>query len=79
MIDLREISTSTSRYNFHTHTQYCDGRDTIENFVKHAVDAGFKHLGFSPHSPVIVESPCNMKIEDVEKYLNEMNHLKSVY
>lgn len=79
MIDLHNIITNTTHYNFHSHTQYCDGRDEMENFVKAAIEQGFEHYGFSPHSPIPIESPCNMNVDDVQSYLNEATRLKAKY
>ena len=66
-------------YNFHSHTQFCDGRATMEEFAREVVAQGFTHYGFSPHSPIPVESSCNMHIEDVTKYLDEVARIKDAY
>lgn len=79
MIDFEKIIKSSQQYNFHTHTQYCDGRDNIESFVKSAISQDFHWLGFSPHSPVLCESGCNMKKELVSQYTNEVETMKSKY
>ncbi len=79
MIDFNDILASESKYNFHSHSQYCDGRDTMENIVKSAVQSGFKHLGFSPHSPIPIPSPCNMSSDNVQSYINEIERLKATY
>lgn len=79
MIDFRNILNNTNLYNFHSHTQYCDGRADMEAFVKEAIAQGFQHLGFSPHSPISFESPCNMSKTDVPLYLNEIESLKQKY
>ena len=68
--DFKSIVTNTRRYNFHTHTQFCDGHNTIAEFCDAAEAMGFEHLGFSPHSPVPIDSPCNMAIEDVPRYID---------
>ena len=39
--------------NFHTHTTFCDGRDTPEAMVDAAVERGFDVLGFSSHSDML--------------------------
>ena len=79
MIDFQEIIKQGNLYNFHTHTQFCDGRASMEEFVKAAVEQGFKHLGFTPHSPIPVQSPCNMAAEKVSDYITEFNRLKENY
>lgn len=79
MIDFKGIVGTTDCYNFHSHTQFCDGRAPMAEFVEAAVKAGFRHYGFSPHSPVDIESPCNMSREAVGEYLTEFNRLKEQY
>ena len=79
MIDLLSISKSTDNYNFHSHTQFCDGRANMEDFVKAAVEEGILHYGFSPHGPVKIESPCNMPFSTVEPYLAEVERLRGIY
>ncbi len=66
-------------YNFHSHTQFCDGRAPMEEFVIEAVRQGFTHYGFSPHSPLPIESPCNMSRDDVPAYLAEVERLRGKY
>lgn len=77
--DIIDITESTDCYNFHSHTQFCDGRVSMEVMVVAAINAGMKHWGFSPHSPVPFESPCNMLETDVKPYLDEVERLKGVY
>lgn len=78
-MDLRTIISSTRAYNLHTHTQYCDGRADMARFVASAVEAGYEHLGFTPHSPIPIPSPCNMELNDVDRYIKEFYRLQDVY
>ena len=66
-------------YNFHSHTQFCDGRATMEMFAREVVAQGFTHYGFSPHSPIPVESSCNMHLCDVPTYIEEVTRIKETY
>ena len=70
---------STSRYNLHSHTQFCDGRGTMDQFARAAADAGLLHYGFTPHSPVPFDTPCNMKADDVPAYLAEVERIRKKY
>ena len=79
MIDFAKITSATSHYNFHSHTQFCDGRADMEAMVQGAIASGLEHYGFSPHSPVPVASPCNMSRESVPEYLQEVERLRKVY
>lgn len=79
MIDFSKIISESNLYNFHSHTQFCDGRAEMEQFAQAAADSRFTHYGFSPHSPIPLQSPCDMKFSDVDKYIAEFNRLKSLY
>lgn len=78
-VDFHKIISSTPDYNFHSHTQFCDGKASMADFARKAVASGMKHYGFSPHSPVPIESPCNMKKEDVAVYMAEADRLQKEY
>lgn len=41
--------------NFHTHTVFCDGRDTPEAMAAAAFAKGFSALGFSSHSDMLAD------------------------
>lgn len=58
--------------NFHTHTTFCDGKDTPEDIVVKAIDLGFKQIGFSGH----MDSGCHM---DLKAYLAEVDRLRRKY
>ena len=38
------------KMNYHTHTTWCDGKDTPEAVVVAAIDKGFDAIGFSSHA-----------------------------
>ena len=79
MVDLRKIIKENKLYNFHSHTQFCDGKDEMSKFVEEAVIQGFSHYGFSPHSPLPIESPCNMSFDNVDAYLKIVDDLKEKF
>ncbi len=37
------------KINLHTHTSFCDGKNTVEEMVLSAINSGFTVLGFSSH------------------------------
>lgn len=78
-MDLIKLTADSRLYNFHSHTQFCDGRAAMSAFAKYAVDMKFAHYGFSPHSPVPFWSPCNMSQADVKPYLREVERLNKKY
>jgi histidinol-phosphatase (PHP family) len=68
--------------NYHTHTYRCghaSGQD--EQYVKAAIDAGLKIIGFSDHMPVPnYHNPRDrMDCEQWTEYLNSINSLKQKY
>ncbi len=67
--------------NYHSHTQYCDGRATIQEFVDAAILQGFSAWGVSPHChlPMQLNSHCAMKAGSLELYVKEMTRLKELY
>ena len=77
-MNLIDIANATDRYNFHSHTQFCDGRASMETMALAAAEAGFRHWGFSPHSPLQFHSPCNMDMSQVDEYLQEVARLKAL-
>ncbi|MDE7024966.1 MAG: histidinol-phosphatase HisJ family protein [Paramuribaculum sp.] len=78
-MDILNTIGSSEAYNFHSHTQFCDGRATMAEFAEAAVKLGLKHYGFSPHSPIPIPSPCNMSRDDVPAYLAEVKRLQNLY
>ena len=78
-MNIIEALGSDRKYTLHSHTQFCDGRANMEDFIKAAVSSRFTHYGFSPHSPVPIDSPCNMAFEDVPAYLAEIARLRDLY
>ncbi len=63
--------------NFHTHSNYCDGKATLREMVDFAVAHGFTALGFSGHCPLPFEN--SYSITDYEGYCNEIRALKAEY
>lgn len=78
-MNFKHLILSDKKYNFHSHTQFCDGRDVMAAFARAAVNTGFSHYGFSPHSPLPIESPANMAESDVESYIKEVTRLQEEY
>lgn len=72
---IRELNDSTL-YTFHSHTEFCDGRAQMEAFARRAVADGFTHYGFTPHCPLPIESPCNMRQADVPRYFDEVERIR---
>lgn len=67
------------KMNFHTHTTFCDGKNTPEEMVLSAIGKGFKALGFSGHSYTYFDESYCMSKDDVKKYQKEIQRLKEAY
>lgn len=73
--------------NFHTHTQFCDGKNTAEEMVLAAIDKGFTHLGFSSHCmhPLNPEfyrpfdDVWHISTDNIKAYTEEIRRLKGKY
>ncbi len=66
--------------NLHTHSTFCDGKNTTEEIVNKALEMGFDSIGFSGHC-YMPYSP-NAKVMSEERtleYIDEINRLKTEY
>lgn len=63
--------------NFHTHTTFCDGKNTPEEIVLAAIEKGFSAIGFSGHGYTDFDLRYCMK--DSCGYTKEINRLKEKY
>ncbi|WP_313630407.1 histidinol-phosphatase [Enterococcus devriesei] len=53
--------------NAHTHSTWCDGKDTLEDMAQAAIDLGFTDLGFTCHSPALFDPSC-LGVQDERAY-----------
>lgn len=65
--------------NLHTHSTYCDGKDTLEEMLLSAIEQGFDSVGFSGHSYMHYSPSHSMSIEGTEAYKKEVAFLKEKY
>lgn len=63
--------------NFHTHTVFCDGKNTPQEIVKAAIEKGFSSIGFSGHGYTDFDLRYCMK--DTDGYIAEIRSLKEKY
>lgn len=73
---LNLIESSDRGYNLHTHTEFCDGKSSMAELAAAAHNEGFRLLGFSPHCPLPVSSPCNMAWNDIRNYNQQIDSLR---
>lgn len=63
--------------NYHTHTSFCDGKNTPEEVVLRAIEKGFSAIGFSGHGYTPFDLEYCMK--DIDGYIKEISRLKEKY
>ncbi len=59
--------------NLHTHTTFCDGRDTPREMVERAIELGFDSLGFSGHA--VTSYHINCELCDIPGYIDTVRAL----
>ncbi|MBE5742007.1 MAG: histidinol-phosphatase HisJ family protein [Clostridiales bacterium] len=65
--------------NLHTHSIYCDGKNTLEETVYKAIELGFDSIGFSGHAPMNIKKDWVMTKENRDRYISEVKSLKSKF
>ena len=78
---------SAKKANFHTHSSFCDGKNTAEEMVLVAIEKGFDVLGFSSHcfhplNPEFykpVDSIWHIPSQNISAYVEEIRRLKEKY
>ncbi len=65
--------------DLHTHTTYCDGKNTPEEMVLAAIDRGLRVIGISAHSYTGFDPSYCMQKEDAARYLAEVRYLRAAY
>ena len=73
-------SFNLSKCDFHTHTVYCDGKNTAEEMVLSAIDKGLECIGISMHSYLdFVDFGSCESLESETKLVEEVAALKEKY
>lgn len=62
--------------NFHTHSNYCDGKGELMDYVGQAKELGLISLGFSSHAPVPFPTNWTMKADQFANYISSIEKLK---
>ena len=68
-----------SFFDLHTHTVYCDGKNTPREMIESALKKGFSAIGFSAHAYTPFDESYCIKKEDTARYLAELSALKAEY
>ena len=67
------------KFNYHSHTTYCDGFSTAEDMIKSAIENGMCYYGVSSHAPLPFDTDWIMKEKDLDQYIDEILKLKEKY
>ena len=78
-ISIKDVVTTTDAYNFHAHSQYCDGRDTMSAIAAAAAEAWYEVFRIHSTFPVPIDSPCNMDKKKMDEYMEEVDRLHRLY
>ncbi len=69
----------SSKTNYHSHTNFCDGKCTAEEIVKAAIEKKFDAFGFSGHSMYPFAEDWHIAPRDHENYVTEIRRLEKEY
>lgn len=69
----------TPRSTYHTHTDFCDGKNTAEQMLTRAIELGCTEYGFSGHIYTVGEEDWCMSREGTEAYRREVLRLREMY
>ena len=73
------MSRSKNLTNYHSHSLYCDGRASMEDFVRFALSEGFTSYGFSSHAPLPFSTAWTMEWDRMNDYQAEFHRIKEKY
>ena len=65
--------------NLHTHTVFSDGKNTVEETVKAAIEKNMVSIGISDHGYTYFDTSYCIQKDDVAKYIDEVNRVKVAY
>lgn len=65
--------------NYHTHSTYCDGKNTLEEMVLSAIQKKIDILGFSGHAMYPFSSSWHIPVNSINDYVKECSLLKEKY
>lgn len=69
-----------SKFNLHTHSNFCDGTGEPEEYVKSALEKGFHTIGFSSHAPVPFKNKFAIKDDQkLGEYCTTIRNLQIKY
>ncbi len=67
------------KYNFHSHSSFDDGKESMEDFVLSAIEKGLMAFGFSGHTPLPMDNAWSLPGDVFPAYVEEMKRLQQKY
>ena len=67
------------KYDFHVHTNFCDGANTPEEMVRQAISQNLESIGLVCHAFTRFDQRYCIKPENVQVFVDEVTRLKEVY
>ncbi|MDR0971493.1 MAG: histidinol-phosphatase [Bacteroidales bacterium] len=67
------------KFNYHSHSFFCDGKNTLEEMAISAIENKMQYFGFSAHSSLPSISNFGLQENEIKNYLDEINRLKEKY
>ncbi|MFQ3579848.1 MAG: histidinol-phosphatase [Bacteroidales bacterium] len=65
--------------NYHSHTNFSDGSNAPEDYIREAISNNMKAYGFSCHAPVPFNCKWTIPHDKLNDYLNTIDLLKETY
>ena len=66
-----------TRYNFHTHSYFDDGKESPGEYLEEAQKLGLEALGFSAHVPLPLKNKWSLTAENYTAYVAEIKKIKA--
>ncbi|WP_289053446.1 histidinol-phosphatase [Carboxylicivirga marina] len=63
-------------FSYHTHSNFCDGKTSVEKVCIEAIEKGLIVVGFSSHAPVPFETEWAMQFHNLEEYVRELERCR---
>ncbi len=70
---------SSKKGDFHTHTNYCDGKNSPEEMILSAIEKGLEAYGFSGHGYTAFDLRYCMDLDETAAYKRDILALKEKY
>lgn len=58
--------------DLHMHSNFSDGKNTIQQMINAAVEQNLKTVAISDHAPIPIECPCNMIEKNFDNYIKTL-------